>query len=586
MAHALPFQHGELPFRLVDTDSGQEWLLAGLKPERTVYALYQSTAAPPATAAYAGMVRHVGAQAYYYYYDCGAPLPACFAPYTVHSVLDADARQALQHYRRERPRTWGALKDFQQAELRFLTQLHAMGRDGLLASDMGLGKTVVALVFANIIRARTVLIVVCNSRLKTQWRAECRTWGNRAPTFVQSGRDNPGGIDNVIISFQNLATQTKNRAKWLQRKWDLLIVDEAQKIKTASSQRTKAVGSITAARRLYLTGTPLMNNPTELYTLALHLDPLVLGANRGRFRLAFATAHERERHNKYVLAGLRNRGQDVSRMELPPQPPSNWEVALRGFLMRFTARHRKDDVLDLPPKRRHIITTTHADTVAFIKSALQPLLDDLYPHLPTLDDVKRWLSSNPDAVKNIFSLHNTLSALKIDAAIQHAQRLTALKPTIIWALHQRMQDALRAALPAAAYIKSGMTEVAADKQLALFMDGEAAAIILPIRAAGEGLNLQRAEQCLFTELDWVPARHLQAEDRCYRIGTTTPIDAYYLVLQKSLDGGIHSRLQEKHQLIAAVIDGDETAMFRERLVGDVGFLENIAQALLLALAEA
>ena len=239
--------------------------------------------------------------------------------YTTRGFESKAVEQTIARYKSQHEATWDALMPHQQLEVEFLLRRHELNGHALLGSEMGVGKTPVALVFASIIGARPILIIVPNGLLKQQWRRERQNWCGQDSYLIQSSKDTPPpDASAVIVSYQVLTNQIKQGSKWPRQRWGgLIIIDEMHRTKSPQAQRSKAVISLRAGRKIGLTGTPLLNAPTELYTIALQLDPDVLGLNRKRFEIAFASTEYRTRFNKYSLASLRRTGADVSRMEMP-----------------------------------------------------------------------------------------------------------------------------------------------------------------------------------------------------------------------------------------------------------------------------
>ncbi len=130
----------------------------------------------------------------------------------------------------------------------------------------------------------------------------------------------------------------------------------------------------------------------------------------------------------------------------------------------------------------------------------------------------------------------------------------------MFARHREIQQAVTERFPDALHILGGDSAAARDQALRAFQapDGDDNQLIVcSIEVAGQGLTLTRASNVAFLELDWTPAKHDQAEDRCHRIGQQDAVNAYYLLAAETVDETIATLLENKRALIGAVTDGRE-----------------------------
>jgi SNF2 family DNA or RNA helicase len=131
---------------------------------------------------------------------------------------------------------------------------------------------------------------------------------------------------------------------------------------------------------------------------------------------------------------------------------------------------------------------------------------------------------------------------------------------VIFARHREVQRAVAARFPDALHILGEDSPAARDEALRAFQaedDGANQLIVCSMEVAGQGLTLTRASNVVFLELDWTPAKHDQAEDRCHRIGQQDAVNAYYLLAAGTIDETISSLLERKRVVIGAVTDGVE-----------------------------
>ena len=158
----------------------------------------------------------------------------------------------------------GRLKDYQQGDVRLMCSL----KHCLNANPMGLGKTVEAIVALQTMKAETVCIVVPKI-IRQQWADQIkRWWGRDAEIFEKQVTLEPGKI--YIVNYDKLRNE-KILAKFRRFRWDYLVLDEAHKIKNRTSKQAIAVKLIPCARRIALTGTPILRYVDDLWSLLLSL---------------------------------------------------------------------------------------------------------------------------------------------------------------------------------------------------------------------------------------------------------------------------------------------------------------------------
>ncbi|HSV93704.1 MAG TPA: SNF2-related protein, partial [Desulfobacterales bacterium] len=222
----------------------------------------------------------------------------------------------------------GTLRDYQLVGYGWLSFLAEHGLNGCLADDMGLGKTVQALAFLQRIAERDGsgpgLVVAPVSTLRN-WQAEAVHFTPGLRTVVHHGTDRPreatafGTVDLVIVSY---ATLRVDQELFRGRRWNVVILDEAQSIKNPASQSFGVVKMLESDHRFTLTGTPLENSVVDLWSQVDFLEPGLLGS-LSRFRKRFGSAvagapdPERDRLRRLVSPFILRRTKDVVERSLP-----------------------------------------------------------------------------------------------------------------------------------------------------------------------------------------------------------------------------------------------------------------------------
>jgi hypothetical protein len=138
--------------------------------------------------------------------------------------------------------------------------------------------------------------------------------------------------------------------------------------------------------------------------------------------------------------------------------------------------------------------------------------------------------------------------------------LASGEPLVVFARHREIQHAVLERFPRALHVLGEDSQRARDQAVGAFQSSEGAdnqLIVCSIEVAGHGLTLTRSSNVAFLELDWTPAKHDQAEDRCHRIGQQGAVNATYLLAADTIDETIATLLERKRAVIEAVTDGRE-----------------------------
>jgi len=431
----------------------------------------------------------------------------------------------------------GELKPFQRAGVSYLLER----RRAFLADEQGLGKTIEALAAVEAAGAYPA-VVVCPASLKLNWLRELARWLPQRSVRALSGTGRRGrgtgadaATDITIVNYDIVAARLDElRALAPQA----LVLDESHYCKNAAAKRTQAVQRLSAAVPydglvLALSGTPITNRPAELISqlrILGRLDDFGSGARFGQ-RFRGADAHLR----------------------------LHWHLRARCFVRRLKA-----DVLpQLPAKTRAVVPVeldneteyrlAERDLVAWLRS--QPLdLRELDAKVAAALRAERLVRCN--ALKLLAARGKLHAALAwIHDFCSSGERL------VVFAGHKEVQRAVIARFPHALHILGEDSAAARDAALQAFQEQQASEsnqlIVCSIEVAGHGLTLTRSSNVAFLELDWTPAKHDQAEDRCHRIGQQDAVNAYYLLAADTIDETISTLLERKRAVIGAVTDGLE-----------------------------
>ncbi|HEY3971088.1 MAG TPA: DEAD/DEAH box helicase, partial [Solirubrobacteraceae bacterium] len=331
-----------------------------------------------------------------------------------------------------------------------------------------------------------------------------------------------------------------------------LVLDESHYCKNAAAKRTQAVARLATSVPsdglvLALTGTPVMNRPPELIAQLRILGRLAdfgSGAQFGR-RFKGADAHVR----------------------------LHWHLRSRCFVRRL-----KVDVLpQLPAKTRTVVPVeldneseyrlAETDVIAWLRS--RPLdLSEL--------DAKVAAALRAERLVRLNALKMLAARGKLHAALAWIHDFCSSgERLVVFARHREIQRAVIERFPHALHILGEDTHAARDASLEAFQTADSSSdnqlIVCSIEVAGQGLTLTKASNVAFLELDWTPAKHDQAEDRCHRIGQQDAVNAWYLLAAGTIDETMATLLERKRAIIGAVTDGREES--------DEGIVDALAREL-------
>lgn len=437
----------------------------------------------------------------------------------------------------------------------------------IIGDEPGLGKTIQACGVANAVPGIQSVLLIVPSSLKANWRREWDKWSVKNPVIgTVNGGDASGWPDKadvVIISHQSVA---KHRERIDARHWDLVVLDEAHRVKNPKAQRTiailgeedretrKVVRQIKADRFLALTGTPIVNRPNELWTLLRTVCPQ-------RFSDFFSYA------KRYCGAVRTDYGWDFG----GASNLTELQDELRAHCM--VRRLKKDVLSELPRKIRQIVPIENDRALRLEATArakiearqaeiearmtLAYLGDDRRAYEKAAAELKKARRFGFDEMARV--RHDTALA-KVPQVVEMLHEVLEEDPErkiLLFAHHADVIDAYAEAFGDIAVTLDGRVPLAkrqdrvdrfqADPSVRVFIGG--------IQVAGVGYTLTAASLVAVAEPVWVPGDLTQVEDRAHRIGQTGSVQVWHLVV----DGSIEQRMMEvvidKQQKIDAAMDG-------------------------------
>lgn len=451
------------------------------------------------------------------------------------------------------------LKAFQKVGVKFL---EATDGHGLLADQMGLGKTWQAIALMQLKGWRGVII--CPASLKVNWAREIiKLTGERPlilsgampdqfdvknllikkPRFVIInydilGRKFEDGVEHILGDGSIAKSQVRERFPWVEllnaAGFDIAIEDEAHYVKNVESNRSKACMQITIPRHLPMSGTPVLNRAGELGPI-LHLVRPDL----------FPTP--RTVSDVYTYDGVHTRN------------PEEFRAILKSIMIR---RLKKDVIKELPAKNR-----------VYHYHELSPKALRLYNKVlqGVYEVIADWNPGQAGSEKRVTSILAQIMRLKQVSAIDKCDHVADLaveisdsasegghEKVIIFSQFKPVLKGIARRLGHEALLFTG--DVDRDTRTALAdqfqNDPKIKYLCATWQTAGEGLNLQAAGFVVFADLFWTPASHEQCEDRAYgRLSDPHPIDAYYVIAEDTIEEWIQTLLAKKMTIIEATVEG-------------------------------
>ncbi len=467
------------------------------------------------------------------------------------------------------------LYDYQTRGALFLA---CRGRS-ILGDDMGLGKTVQTLAAIELLaRERGIgrVLVVAPASVKYQWETEIRKFTTRAVQVVEGSADDRRELYAQptfyrLVNYEQVVRDREAINAW---KPDVIVLDEAQRIKNWESKTSREVKKLVSRYAIVLTGTPLENKLEELYSIVQFVD-------ERRFGPAFQFLHEhRVLDENGHLRGYRNLDKIRDRLEpiflrrtrgevltqLPARTDNTVFVELadeqrvpyeeqRSALARLL---QKGFLTDIDRKRILACLVNMRmlcdSTFLFDKQTrVSPKLDEFAELVPEL--VSREATPSADSAPQVEALAGGKSALGV------ASRLTAPHKIVAFSQWETMilqtAEVLDRLGIGYVVLHGGLPGKERKAVLDRFKTDPECRVFLSTDAGGVGLNLQTADTVVNLELPWNPAVLEQRIARVHRMGQSNPVRVVNLVTRGTIEERVLRAIEAKQNLFAGVFDGDE-----------------------------
>jgi len=466
------------------------------------------------------------------------------------------------------PKTFrGELRPYQARGSGWLSFLEQWGLGACLADDMGLGKTIELIAFLLHLQEQKQLerpvLLVCPTSVLGNWEREVKRFGPTLSTLVHHGDKRSKGKNfakvvkdkNLVITSYALTFRDEKELQGV--RWQGVVLDEAQNIKNPEAKQSKTVRMLEADFKIALTGTPVENRLSELWSILEFLNPGYLG-QKVFFNRRFAIPIE-----KYG---------DTESLQ-----------TLRSLVQPFILRRLKTDkdiIQDLPEKQENTVFCPLATEQA---SLYQKLVDTSLSEIESATGIQRrgMILGLLVKLKQVCN-HPLLLGAKskgkgkkeslppqqsgklqrlnemLDEVILEGDRALIFTQFAEWGklLKPYLEQQLKREV---LFLYGGTRKALREEMVDRFQqDPQGPPImILSLKAGGVGLNLTRANHVFHFDRWWNPAVENQATDRVFRIGQTRNVQVHKFVCTGTLEEKIHDLIESKQALAEQVVGSGE-----------------------------
>jgi SNF2 family DNA or RNA helicase len=466
----------------------------------------------------------------------------------------------------ETPSTFqGILRPYQLKGVSWLAFLQQFGFGSCLADDMGLGKTIQLITLLLHDREHVARqngssfgpsLLICPMSIVGNWHRELQRFAPSLKVMIHHGHERLSGEafveeakqHDVVITTYSLALRDKEHLSEIE--WEYVVVDEAQNIKNESAKQTQAIKNLNARHRIALTGTPVENRLSELWSIMEFLNPGYLGSGTD-FRKKFSIPIERYH--------------DADRAE-----------TLKRVIQPFVLRRLKTDksiIADLPDKMEmKVFCNLTQEQASLYEAVVKEMIEKIEQSdgierkglvLSTLLKLKQVCNHPAHFVADGSSLPGRSGKLaRLEEMLEEA--LAAGDKALIFTQFAEMGTMLRHHLQErlgceVLFLHGGTPKKQRDAMVQRFQEDKRGApvFILSLKAGGVGLNLTAANHVFHFDRWWNPAVENQATDRAFRIGQQRNVQVHKFVCVGTLEERIDQMIEQKKVLAESIVGAGE-----------------------------
>lgn len=431
----------------------------------------------------------------------------------------------------------GTLREYQIKGYKWLKTLSEVGLGGILADEMGLGKTIQTIAFILSERGKKTLIT-CTTSLIYNWKEELLKFAPSLRVLIVHGPERLNKIGNLVeydIILTTYGTLRLDIDYYRDTVFDYCIIDEGQNIKNAVAQNTRVIKEIKAKCRFALTGTPIENNLTELWSIFDFVMPGYL--------------YSKEKFEEKFLYGSDENYESL-------------KLLIKPFILRRT---KKEVISELPDKieKKFIVHMTTAQKAIYssyvksIKNAMKNNIEGKFEMLSHLTKLRQ-ICLDPSLIIEEYEggsgkLEIAMELIKNHIADGGKMLLFSQFTSALDKIGERLaKEEIKF------FHLDGRTRPKDRiKRVKEFNDSEEVKVFLiSLKAGGTGLNLTAANLVIHFDPWWNPAVEDQATDRAHRIGQRSVVEVIKLVAKGTIEEKIILLQEDKKELIANILTGE------------------------------
>jgi SNF2 family DNA or RNA helicase len=451
-------------------------------------------------------------------------------------------------------------RDYQKRGFSWLVFLHQLGIGGILADDMGLGKTLQAIALLcwvkNKSKSHKPSLVVAPTSVVPNWAREIEKFAPSLSTLLWQGPDRheqKSMLEDVDVVITSYALLRRDEEVLREHEFCYVILDEAQHIKNPLSATARAAKRLKSERRLALTGTPIENRLSEIWSIMDFVSPGLLGSLK--------TFEE-----KYARPVERGDAETIQK--------------LRAIVRPFVLRRTKSEVApELPAKiEQDIIVPLADDQAKLYKQILAQVRASVLSEVEKQGVAKahiqilaaltrlRQVACDPRLAK--------MNAREGEWNDETSGKLSALREilqeakagghrVLVFSQFVEMLQLIKAALDQDGIVYEYIDGSTKDRQQRIDRfnaDESVDAFLISLKAGGTGLNLTGADTVVHFDPWWNPAVEDQATDRAHRIGQNKVVTVYRLIAKGTVEEKILQLSGKKRELVANVLTTEGTPL--------------------------
>lgn len=453
----------------------------------------------------------------------------------------------------------GELRPYQQVGMSWMLFLRKYGFGACLADDMGLGKTIQLITYLLKVKEQEKdsgpALIICPTSVLGNWQKEIDKFAPEMNVYLHYGSNRLKGElfskkaaeNDIVLTSYGLTHM--DIEEFMSITWSSISIDEAQNIKNPQTKQSKSVRKLTGKHHIALTGTPMENRLSELWSIFDFTNHGYLGSI-GQFQKRFVLPIEKD--------------DDKERIQ-------QLQAFIRPFLLRRT---KKDEevALNLPDKLEQ---KEYCPLTVEQASLYEQLVKDTFENLENLSHFERkglilqmlsrlkQLCNHPALyLKEAEPVHSLERSAKLEKLSELVDAvLEQNESCLIFTQYIEMGNIIRKMIKKkfgydVPFLNGSVSKNERDQMITKFQEHKFPIFLLSLKAGGTGLNLTAANHVIHYDRWWNPAVENQATDRAYRIGQKRFVHVHKLICTGTLEEKIDAMLEKKQSLNDQIIQSD------------------------------